>query len=81
MPLTPDADNIIESQVFPGLRLAVGALLEGDLATVLFELQNGLVRVGRNSLPFRWRQSDEILDNRIDAVTAGNISTVRNVAG
>ncbi|MCZ6678843.1 MAG: Uma2 family endonuclease [Candidatus Poribacteria bacterium] len=81
VPLTPDADNIIESQVFPGLRLAVGALLEGDLATVLFELQNGLVHVGRNSLPFRWRQSDEILDNRIDAVTAGNISTGRNVAG
>jgi hypothetical protein len=39
--LAPDANGIIESQIFPGLRLAVGALLEGDLATVL-SLQKGL---------------------------------------
>ena len=30
------------SRVFPGLRLAVAALLQGDLATVLVELQKGL---------------------------------------
>jgi Uma2 family endonuclease len=42
VPLKPDADGIIESRVFPGLRLAVKALLVGDLATVLLELQKGL---------------------------------------
>ena len=35
-------EELIESQVFPGLRLAVNALIEGDLATVLSELQQGL---------------------------------------
>jgi len=40
--LTPNAENTIESQVFFGLRLAVTALLEGDLAFVLSELQKGL---------------------------------------
>jgi len=43
--LMPDADGIIASQIFPGLRLAVGALLEGDLASVLSELQRGLSSV------------------------------------
>lgn len=42
VPLRPNAEGIIESQVFPGLRLAVEALLAGDLATVLAELQSGL---------------------------------------
>ena len=42
VPMSPDADGLIESQVFPGLRLAVNALMEGDLATVLSELQKGL---------------------------------------
>ena len=42
VPMTPDKEGVIESQVFPGLRLAVGALLEGDLARVLSELQKGL---------------------------------------
>jgi len=40
--LAPGAENTIESQVFPGLRLMVQALLEGDLAKVLSELQRGL---------------------------------------
>lgn len=40
--LEPDANGVIESRVFPGLRLAVPALLKGDLATVLAELQTGL---------------------------------------
>jgi len=43
--LMPDADGIIASQIFPGLRLAVWALLEGDLASVLSELQRGLSSV------------------------------------
>lgn len=42
VPLEPDANGVIASRVFPGLRLAVPALLKGDLAAVLTELQNGL---------------------------------------
>jgi Uma2 family endonuclease len=38
----PDETGLIRSQVFPGLCLAVQALLEGDLAQVLSELQKGL---------------------------------------
>ena len=40
--LQPDETGIIRSQVFPGLRLAVDALLRGELAIVLTELQTGL---------------------------------------
>ena len=40
--LEPDADGILHSTVFPGLRLAGEALLAGDVATVLTELQQGL---------------------------------------
>ncbi|MCE2394098.1 Uma2 family endonuclease [Candidatus Poribacteria bacterium] len=42
VPMVPDVEGLIESQAFPGLRLAVNALIEGDLATVLSELQKGL---------------------------------------
>lgn len=42
VPLTPDESGVVHSQVFPGLRLTVQALLVGDLATVLAELQKGL---------------------------------------
>ncbi len=42
VPMVPDADGLIESQTFPCLRLAVKALMGGDLATVLAELQKGL---------------------------------------
>lgn len=42
VPMLSDAEGLIESQVLPGLRLAVNALMEGDLATVLSELQKGL---------------------------------------
>lgn len=38
----PNEEGIIESGVFPGLRLATTALLAGDLARVLAELQKGL---------------------------------------
>ncbi len=38
----PDADGVIESRVFPGLRLAVPALLKRDWPAVLAELQRGL---------------------------------------
>lgn len=42
IPFTADETGIIRSQVFPGLWLAVPALLNGDLATVLAQLQKGL---------------------------------------
>jgi len=40
--LTPDAEGLLRSQVFPGLWLNVKALLEEDLASVLADLQKGL---------------------------------------
>lgn len=40
--LQPDATGVIHSQVFPGLWLAVPALLNSDLAQVLAVLQSGL---------------------------------------
>ena len=40
--LTRDAENIIHSEVFPGLVLDVSALLEGNLAKVLTQLHLGL---------------------------------------
>jgi len=42
IPLVADADGIIQSQVFPGLWLAVTSLLEGDMAKVMAVLQAGL---------------------------------------
>ncbi len=38
----PNAEGVIESRVFPGLRLHVTALLKDDLPTVLAELKRGL---------------------------------------
>lgn len=40
--LSPDAEGVIRSQIFPGLHLTVAALLSGDLATVLMQLRRGL---------------------------------------
>lgn len=40
--LLPDEAGIVRSRVFPGLWLAVSALLAGNVATVLAELQTGL---------------------------------------
>ena len=40
--LEPDTDNIIKSQVFPGLWLAIAPLLEANLARVLQAVQQGL---------------------------------------
>ncbi|MEK7833573.1 MAG: Uma2 family endonuclease, partial [Acidobacteriota bacterium] len=42
VPLQPDESGIIESRVFPGLRLNVAAMLSGDLAKVLADLQDGI---------------------------------------
>lgn len=40
--LAPDDQGIIESRVFPGLRLNVSALLNGDLAKAVDDLQQGI---------------------------------------
>ncbi|MBI4769287.1 MAG: Uma2 family endonuclease [Chloroflexi bacterium] len=42
LPLAAGEDGVIRSRVFPGLWLATQALLEGDLAALLAELQKGL---------------------------------------
>jgi Putative restriction endonuclease len=42
IPLSPDHDGVLRSQVFPGLWLDVDALLKGDMAKVLAVLQHGL---------------------------------------
>lgn len=42
VPAPPDAEGVIHSRVLPGLRLAVAAMLNGDLARVLTELGKGL---------------------------------------
>lgn len=42
VPLPVDEHGVIRSQVFPGLWLAVEALLAGDMAQVLMVLQEGL---------------------------------------
>ncbi len=42
VPLAPDERGVVQSQAFPGLRLAVPALLEGDLARVLAVQQAAL---------------------------------------
>ena len=41
-PLAADDAGVTRSRVFPGLRLALEALLNGDLATALGELQHGI---------------------------------------
>jgi Uma2 family endonuclease len=41
-PLAPDADGILHSEIFPGLRLPPTAFWAGDLATMLAVLQEGL---------------------------------------
>ncbi|MCY4660113.1 MAG: hypothetical protein OXF93_09935 [Acidobacteria bacterium] len=41
-PHQPDAAGLIHSRVFPGLRMAVEAMLRSDLVTVLRALQHGL---------------------------------------
>lgn len=40
--LLPDTEGIIRSRVFPGLWLAVSALLEGDMSSAIATLQTGL---------------------------------------
>lgn len=48
--LEPDEDGIIRSRVFPGLWLAVPALLSGEMITVLSVLQEGLNSIEHQKL-------------------------------
>jgi Uma2 family endonuclease len=57
VPLQPDANGIIHSRVFPGLHLAVDALLSGDMATVLRVAQEGL-RTEEHAAFARYLSSD-----------------------
>lgn len=41
-PLTHDESGVLHSRIFPGLRLTAAAMLSGDLAGALAELQAGL---------------------------------------
>ena len=56
VPLASDASGVILSQVFPGLCLAVSALLDGDLAKVLAELQKGLETAEHTAFVERLRE-------------------------
>ncbi|MDX2242029.1 MAG: Uma2 family endonuclease [Leptolyngbyaceae cyanobacterium bins.302] len=42
VPLAPDANGVVKSQVFPGLWLAVVSLLQGEMSQVLNVLQAGV---------------------------------------
>ncbi len=42
IPLQPDSGGVISSRVFPGLNLAVAAMLKGDLLEVIHVLQLGI---------------------------------------
>jgi Uma2 family endonuclease len=42
VPLVPDHEGILQSVIFPGLRLHLGFLLDGNVSRVLDELRNGL---------------------------------------
>jgi len=41
-PMTPDAEGLLKSEIFPGLWLDAAALVRGDLARVLEQLQRGI---------------------------------------
>ncbi len=53
LPLNADAAGVLESVLFPGLRLHVSALLAGDMRTVLAELQRGLASPAHATLVAR----------------------------
>lgn len=55
--ITPDESGVAHSEVFPGLCLAVEALLEGNLAKVLSELQKGLEKAEHVEFVERLNQS------------------------
>lgn len=64
-PLEPDAAGVIRSLVFPGLHLAVSALLDGDLPEVIAVLQQDLATAehatfveGKRSTPTQGNENE-----------------------
>jgi Uma2 family endonuclease len=55
VPLAPDTQGTVRSEVFPGLWLAVPVLLDGNLAAVLTLLQAGLATPEHGAFVERWR--------------------------
>ncbi|SRR5713226_1264984 len=60
--IAPDAEGMLGSRTFPGLRLCVPALLGGDLARVLAELQIGLA--SEEHAAFVRRLASAVSDNK-----------------
>jgi len=58
-PLQTDVDGIIRSRVFPGLYLAVDALLSGDLAQVLAIVQQGILSAEHRLFVQRLQNEEE----------------------
>ncbi|MDE0008060.1 MAG: Uma2 family endonuclease [Gammaproteobacteria bacterium] len=54
--LAPNAAGVVESRVFPGLHVATSALLEGDLAAALAELDNGIRSSAHRAFAARLRR-------------------------
>ena len=54
--MTPGADGLLRSEVFPGLWLDASALLRGDLATVLARAQDGLASAEHAAFAARLRE-------------------------
>ena len=59
VPNLPDQQGIVRSQVFPGLWLAVPALLAGEMPTVLSVLQQGLNSLEHQALVQQLAQETE----------------------
>ncbi|MFN7945690.1 MAG: Uma2 family endonuclease [Blastocatellia bacterium] len=66
---TPDAKGMIASNIFPGLRLAVGALLAGEMAAVLNELHKGLASAAHKSFVRRLAAQKRKLKKQSGSVT------------
>ncbi|MGK7903208.1 MAG: Uma2 family endonuclease [Hormoscilla sp.] len=56
VPLQADAEGVLRSKIFPGLWLAVPALLEGDLVRVVAVLQEGLASSEYGTFVQQFRQ-------------------------
>ena len=69
VPLQADAEGVLRSEIFPGLWLAVPALLEEDFAGVLAVLQEGLGTSDRGAFVQQLRQvqSDRFSATTIDS--------------
>ena len=58
--LAPDSSGVIRSRTFPGLHLAVPALLQGDMAQVLAVLQKGLETAEHRAFVARLAESHRV---------------------